>query len=371
MRIQTHPLPLSTPGTQHQLTVLRYGEADARPKIYLQASLHADEVPGMLVLHHLRTMLAALESAGKIKGEIVVVPSANPLGLAQHVHGSHLGRFHLADGVNFNRGFPNLIDGIAARIGDSLGSDTQANQRVIRSAALAELAAVPAGTEHEQLKHTLLGLALDADVVLDLHCDSEAVVHLYCGTPLVKQCEPLAQLMGARAMLYAKESGDDPFDEACARLWWELAARFPTATIEPACLAVTVELRGEADVAHATARQDAQALLSFMILCGAITGAAPALPGALCEPTPLAGSEPLTAPHSGIVVFHRTPGDMVTEGEAVAEVIDPITGTVQSVKATTSGVLYARITSRFATAGRRLGKIAGARPTRSGKLLSP
>ncbi|MFM2399551.1 MAG: hypothetical protein RL341_1708, partial [Pseudomonadota bacterium] len=36
-----------------------------------------------------------------------------------------------------------------------------------------------------------------------------------------------------------------------------------------------------------------------------------------------------------------------------------------------SGILYARIASRFATAGRRLGKIAGARPTRTGKLLSP
>ncbi|MGL4576127.1 MAG: succinylglutamate desuccinylase/aspartoacylase family protein [Burkholderiaceae bacterium] len=362
---------MSTPGTQHQLTVLRYGQADAQPKIYLQASLHADEVPGMLVLHHLRTLLATLEGAGQIKGEIVLVPSANPLGLAQHVHGSHLGRFHLADGVNFNRGFPNLIEGVAARVGDQLGGDAQLNRQLIRSAARAELAATPAHTEHEQLKHLLLGLALDADVVLDLHCDSEAVVHLYCGTPLVTQCAPLAQLMGARAMLYAHESGDDPFDEACARLWWELAARFPSAAIEPACLAVTVELRGETDVGHATAKQDARALLSFMTLRGAIEGVAAALPAALCEPTPLAGSEPLTAPHSGVVVFHRAPGDIVQEGEAVADVIDPISGALQSVKATTSGILYARIASRFATAGRRLGKIAGTRPTRSGKLLSP
>ncbi|MFM2399462.1 MAG: hypothetical protein RL341_1619, partial [Pseudomonadota bacterium] len=327
---------MSTPGTQHQLTVLRYGQADARPKIYLQASLHADEVPGMLVLHHLRTMLTALEEAGHIKGEIVLVPSANPLGLAQHVHGSHLGRFHLGDGVNFNRGFPNLIDGIAARVGDKLGSDAHANRQLIRGAALSELAATPARTEHERLKHILLGQALDADVVLDLHCDAEAVMHLYCGTALVQQCTPLAQLMGARAVLYAHESGDDPFDEACARLWWELAARFPLAAIEPACLAVTVELRGEADVGHTTAKQDARALLSFMTLRGATEGTAPVLPDALCMPTPLAGSEPLTASHSGVVVFHHAPGDIVQEGEAVADVIDPISGATQSVKATTS-----------------------------------
>jgi hypothetical protein len=41
------------------------------------------------------------------------------------------------------------------------------------------------------------------------------------------------------------------------------------------------------------------------------------------------------------------------------------------VRATTSGVLYARIATRWATPGTRLGKIAGATPVRTGKLLSP
>ena len=34
-------------------TVLRFGTPGARPKAYLQAGLHADELPGMLVLHKL------------------------------------------------------------------------------------------------------------------------------------------------------------------------------------------------------------------------------------------------------------------------------------------------------------------------------
>jgi hypothetical protein len=34
-------------------------------------------------------------------------------------------------------------------------------------------------------------------------------------------------------------------------------------------------------------------------------------------------------------------------------------------------VLYARIATRWATPGTRLGKIAGATPVRTGKLLSP
>ena len=39
-------------------------------------------------------------------------------------------------------------------------------------------------TETEALKRLLQSLALDADVVLDLHCDNQAVLHVYTGTPL-------------------------------------------------------------------------------------------------------------------------------------------------------------------------------------------
>jgi predicted deacylase len=371
MRIETIQLPLSMPGTHHSLTVLRYGNPGARPKIYLQASLHADEVPGMLVLHHLRALLQPLEDAGKIKGEIVVVPSANPLGLAQHVHGTHMGRFHLVDGLNFNRGFPYLTPGVANRVEGRLTADAAHNVATIRAAALEELAVSRSHNEHQQLKRALLRLALDADVVLDLHCDSEAAVHVYCGTPLVQSCAPLARLLGARALLYAEESGDEPFDEACGRHWWELAAQFRHYPIAPACMAVTVELRGEADVNHATARHDAQALLAFLIHQQAIDAPMPVLPEPLYTAAPLVGSEPLVAPISGIVVFHRAPGDDVSTGDLVAEVIDPISGETAKVCAGTTGVLYARISTRFAFAGKRLAKISGKQPIRSGKLLSP
>ena len=43
------------------LLVERPGKAGARPKAYFQAALHADELPGILVLQHLLTLLAAAE----------------------------------------------------------------------------------------------------------------------------------------------------------------------------------------------------------------------------------------------------------------------------------------------------------------------
>ena len=40
-------------GTARALTVRRYGTSGKGPKAYLQAALHADELPGVIALHHL------------------------------------------------------------------------------------------------------------------------------------------------------------------------------------------------------------------------------------------------------------------------------------------------------------------------------
>ena len=103
MRTEQIALSPLAPGADLSLTVQRFGREGARPRIYVQASLHADEIPGMIAAHHLRERLTALEAEGKIKGEIILVPSANPIGLAQRVMGDPIGRFNLADGTNFRR----------------------------------------------------------------------------------------------------------------------------------------------------------------------------------------------------------------------------------------------------------------------------
>ncbi len=80
-------LPSMSPGTERSIDVLRFGVQGARPKVYLQASLHADEIPAMLVLNHLVERLRQSSEAGNIIGEVVAVPVANPIGLAQIVPG--------------------------------------------------------------------------------------------------------------------------------------------------------------------------------------------------------------------------------------------------------------------------------------------
>jgi predicted deacylase len=364
-------LAAAVPGQRQTLQVLRFGTQGARPKATIQAALHADEVPGLLVAQQLRLQLQALEDAGQLLGEVQLVPYANPLGLAQQLLGQHQGRFDLADGLNFNRFHPELGAAAGDALQGRLGDDAAANVEAIRSALRAAAAQLGSAHPVQDLKHKLVRLAIDSDIVLDLHCDSEAVMHLYALTPHAEWAAELGALLRAQAVLLATESGDSPFDEACSRPWLLLQQRFAPLPVPAACFSVTVELRGEADTSHALAQQDAAAIIEFLRRRGLLAGAPAPLPAPLCQPTPLAGSEPVSAPQSGVVVFHRAPGDRVAAGDVVADVVDVDTGAVLPVRAHTGGVLYARSSTRWATPGKRLAKIAGTALARTGKLLSP
>ncbi|MET3119327.1 putative deacylase [Undibacterium sp. GrIS 1.8] len=386
MEIKTHLLEARSIGTQRQFVSYHFGQAasndgsnstnDTRGvqrslKTYIQASLHADEIPGMLVAHHLRARLEALEANGKIRGEIVLVPLANPIGLDQAIQGEPFGRFDLASGINFNRGYRNLIPVLRESLATLLGSDINKNVSIIREQVLLLLAQWQPATEADSLRKTLQSLACDADIVLDLHCDNQSVMHLYTGTPVAGEVLPLARYLGAEAMLLATESGDDPFDETCGRLWWELANHFKDQFPIPfACVPVTVELRGEVDVAHELAEQDADALIAYLAYKGQLDIATPPLPAAFCAPTPLEAVLPIAAPHAGMLVFSKRPGDMVQQGDIIGEVIDPISGKTTPLIAKVGGKMFARTAYRYVQRGMAIAKIAGTVPFRTGKLLS-
>jgi predicted deacylase len=84
----------------------------------------------------------------------------------------------------------------------------------------------------------------------------------------------------------------------------------------------------------------------------------------------LAASEPITAPRSGVVVFHAQPGERVAAGALIADLVDVDSGEVLPLRAQSAGVLYARSATRWALPGQPLAKIAGTTLARTGKLLS-
>ncbi len=369
-----HPLLSPSLGSHKTLSSFHFGQAGPGLKIYIQASLHAEELPGMLVAHHLRAQLEAAEAAGLIQGEIVLVPVANPIGLAQRLDHKPMGRFELDTSENFNRHYPDLAAAVAPAVAGALTDDAQANVRLVRRAFAGYLQNWVPDTELQSLRRTLLTLSHDADYVLDLHCDCEGVLHFYTEEPCWPQMAPLAHFLQSQAILLARNSGNRPFDECLSSAWWQLAEQLKasghTQPLPQGCCSTTIELRGELDVTHALAQQDAQAIVTWLQFMKVWTSAsAPTVPTGRCEATPLAGSETLHAHTPGVVVFAVAPGTPVKQGDLIAEVIDPIANATDRIVAGVDGMFYARIRDRYITAGGELGKIAGAQAFRTGPLL--
>jgi predicted deacylase len=368
------PLPVMSPGTRRTLLVHRYGATNARPKAYIQAALHADELPGLVVAQRLIERLDEAADAGQIKGQVVLVPYANPIGLAQRFGDLHQGRFDFASGSNFNRDFADVANDVVERLQGRLGPTPAGNVALIRTALTEAVAETPATSDVAWLRRTLLAQAIDADIVLDLHCDSESVMHLFLGEELWPGAADLAADLQAEAVLLANESGGVPFDEACSMPWWRLRQAFGDA-VPAACLAVTVELRGAADVGGAWAGQDAKAIFRFLQRRGVVAGDPGPLPTPLCDATPLTGAEMIRAPVAGVVDFRAAPGAHIKAGQTVAEIVDPAATEPRQgrtpVVSQTDGVLYGRMARRLVRPGEAICKVAGAtpRPERTGRLL--
>ncbi|MDS4030244.1 MAG: M14 family metallopeptidase [Candidatus Contendobacter sp.] len=370
-------LPSPAPGVERTLRVHRYGTPGARPKAYFQAALHADEIPGLLVAQHLLRGLEQAQMEGRLAGEVVVVPVANPIGLSQHLDGRLLGRFDFEGTGNFNRGFPDLAVDALERVRGGLSDDPAANVRQIRAVLRNLLAERMAVRETDALKLELLRLAIDADFVFDLHCDGEALLHLYASRWQRDEAVELGADLGVAAILLEEEPGGNPFDEACAGLWWKLhAALVEEGPVPLACFATTVELRGQADVRDEDAAADTAALLRFLRRRGVLAGAPEPLPEPCCEPTPLEGVDVLTAPAAGVLVYRKRLGERVAAGEVVAELVDPLgepAGAARTpIRSVASGLLFARTTERLARPGQKFCKVAGREPLshrQAGKLL--
>jgi len=371
MRVESENLAGDSPGGSRSLKLFRYGEPGKGPKVYLQAGLHADEMPGMLVLHHLMPLLASAEARGTLAGEVLVVPVANPIGLSQWVFQKPVGRFDTDTMENFNRHYPDL----AALVGDDLDgkltSCPDENGQIIRDAFRAALARQKPMTDLQELRLILLAWCCDADYVLDLHCDHEAVMHLYASPARPEDTARLCRAVGARLALIQEVSGGNAFDEAASAPWGALRRRFGERHPVPAGpFSATLEYRGQFDVSDDLAAEDARNLMDFLAAVGVMVepGFHPRHSDAVHYP--LGGTGEAFAPSGGIVTWRAEPGEWVREGQTIAEVIDPLSSERHVVTAPNDGMMFRRELWRSCLRGQSLAHVAGERIVREGHLLS-
>ena len=338
-----------TEGVSYEFPVFRFEGSDkAAPSAYLQAALHAGELPGVVAIDALMPMIAKAEAEGRIKGSITIVPSANPIGRAQYHFGEHQGRFHLGTRTNFNRGFPLL-----AAPDTSLLPDTRH------------------GTVDQQLKSRLLQLSIGHDIVLDLHCDDEGLAYLYVHSSLWPAMADCAAAMGVDAVVLWSEDTDGTFEGASIMPYQNVPA--DVAKLDRR-VATTVEYRGILDVDAALAGSDAEGLYRLLVARGVIADPAVPAPGRFTGVVaPLENIEMMPAPRAGAVLYDVKPGDRVAKGARLATIVHAPgeAGGRTEVFAPQDGIILTRRSRRIIRAGEDLLKLVGDKKSadaRSGTL---
>lgn len=309
-------------GQNFSLRVLTFHGSGHGPSVYLQAALHAHEMPGVVALDQLVPKLDNAEKEGRLLGSVTIVPHANPIGLSQAVFGETLGRFDFNERVNFDRSFPtktrDLLEGRPAS---------------------------------ERLKAVLLDLAQQAQVVLDLHCDDEGPVYLYVLERRLDEGLRLARAMQAEVILTDK--GEEPlsFDLAVASLWAKEAREADSR------FAATIELRGMLDVSPDLAERDAAGRYRYLVEIGAVQDTLPTRRSADPITGDVDAAELIATPVPGAIVYLVGLGDWVSEGQRLALVVSDAGADHHEILAPFEGLVMTRRDRRLARRGEYIIKV--------------
>jgi len=365
-----------TPGRSTELNYFRVGPEGATKKVYLQAALHADEQPGILVLHHLLRLLREADAAGDLNARFVLFPMVNPLGMGDIEFGQHQGRYNRSTGINHNRDWPVLYDAVGDGLAEKLGNDAGENVQRVRAALREWTGSLPRVTAQDQWRHCVVSEACDADYVFDLHCDDDSLLHIFSIPQLADNMQQLADWSGAAATMLAEDSGGGSFDEVWPAIWLRLADECVDKPVPLSVVSCTLEYRGQGDSFDDLNRQDAHNLYGYFQEQGLIGGTALGQRGEARAGTDLRATEYLRAPRPGLLAYRVELGDWVEKGDCIAELIaldgDGAFVDRMPLLAGTSGQVISRKITKYVWAGANVSKIVGSEilESRSGSLLS-
>jgi predicted deacylase len=306
-----------TDGVSYHLPVYRFaGSRPGAPSAYLQAALHAGELPGTVAIHALMPKLKKAEAEGRIRGAITLVPAAN-------------------DHFKLDRPDPALIpaeDGLP--------------------------------TVDQRLKARLLKLSLGHDIVLDLHCDDEGVAYFYVPAPLWPAMADCAAAFGAAAVILWDPPSDGEFEDAALHPYLAAGADLSRLVV------TTVELRGIADVDSGYAEADAQGLYRLLVSRGVIedTTLKPA-GGYQGVAAPIRNVEMVKTQKAGAVLYDVKPGERVRAGQRLATIVHAPgeeDGTID-ILAPQAGYILTRRSTRALKAHDDVLKLVGEKPSATAK----
>ena len=329
-------IPVRTLATGHVLTAPAFfcrGRQE-HPLAYIQANVHGGELQGNAAILALFDQLAALEPLGSL----VIVPRVNPISANQVMGDWVAGVYDFQTGINFNRGYVPLTgrtrenpaefyvnaDAFAQAHRDAQLPEIREKFRAALRAGLARARSEAAtwGTELKlELALAIQELAVEADVVFDLHTGDRAPRYLY----IPEGAHAAARALGIPFVLEVPAHFAGALDEAAFVPWQHLSdayLRLGREDVPRLADGFTVELGSMNSFSLSDAETDARRLVSALRFYGVLEGEPEtwSTPQVRCA---IDHYRSIYSPASGLLEMLVPPGTAVKAGDLVARVADP------------------------------------------------
>jgi len=322
--------------TGHELTapVFVARGRQERPAVYLQANVHGGELQGNAAILALFELL----EREPLRGTVVLVPRVNPVSANQQVGDYVAGVYDFLTGVNFNRGYLYLtgpsrsasaacyvdVDSFAAAHESSpIGEIREGFREALKAAldAVEEETRVWGADSRLDFALAIQRLAVEADLVLDLHTGDRAPRYLYSPEGAVAA----ARAFGFPFVLEVPARFGGALDEASFVPWQDLSEAFRRlgrSDVPRLVDGFTVELGSMNAFSLEAGREDARRIASALRHYGVLDGE-PEEPPSRITACSIGDYRSLHAPIGGLVDLAVEPGTPVKAGDVVARLVDP------------------------------------------------
>ncbi len=289
------------------------GKGQTAPSVYMQASMHAAEIQGNAVIFELLAHFCQKQPLG----DITIIPQCNPIGLMHRAGAGHQGRFDAMNGDNWNRYYlcPEIDYDAFAQ--SHITSDTAAYKREFKTLLAAEIDKALSDnlslTRAKRLAYSVQRHAVKADIVLDLHTDTNAIDYLY--SPLYAQ-EASGQFGFAHVLLIGNNFGG-AMDEAIFCPWWRLQQAFLRQNRKEDVLidSFTLELGPEEVIDQKRAQRQADGIVNYL----AYKNVLPASPKGIktVQYHTRESFKAIYAPRGGLYEWFISPGQKVQKDQVI------------------------------------------------------
>lgn len=362
-------------GQEIGIPVYRLSPQTAQPQrtVYIQSAVHAAEMQGSAVILKLIQKLQACQ----LHANFVLVPNCNPFGRTQRAGEYLQGRFDATNGNNWNRFyhydeqqieafFETLDLAEVAAAFEQPDSKRAMEYNIVSQLRLFlkqqlnnKLESLWGVNTAQYLNSTLQNMAIDADLVLDLHTGPSSTRHIYSPNFLAQQ----ATQFQIETVIAIPEKFAGALDEASFTPLVKLSELFKQQglTFDFRVQAFTVELGSQENICLAQAKKDADGILNYLQSSQFIDGF-DLLPNKDVTITNLSQYRTLFSKYAGMVEYLAKPGQVVQKGQVLARVLNSLEfdtqDAIKEITSPVSGTIILHYPSAAVQIGTQLFKIA-------------